>query len=73
VGALDGAFLGGARTPADLPKAEARFEVLRVFHSMGPKARTNEMMLALVRLQRGDPSPAVRQAARLARARMQEE
>jgi HEAT repeat protein len=60
-----------ARTTAGKLNAAARREVIRTLIDIGPKGRTTQVMLDLARLQRIDPDPAVREAARDARARLQ--
>jgi HEAT repeat protein len=71
--ALTETFEGGnVRTPDGILRGMARLEVLKVVIEMGPPARTNSLMLALVQLEKSDPIPAVRQAAQQARRKLQE-
>jgi HEAT repeat protein len=71
--ALEGEFAGGkAATPANLLKAHARLDVVKVLTEMGnPAAGSNDVLLMLARMERSDPAAAVRQAARTARIRLQ--
>jgi hypothetical protein len=73
VGALERRFSGGGvRTAAGILNGAARMEVIKTLVEMGPAARGNDVLLTLVEVQRSDPFPGVRQAAREARVKLQE-
>lgn len=69
--ALRGEFTGG-RLTSEVGKAnvEARLAVLQTLADMGDKANVPEVLLALGQVQRTDPIPALRQAAKVVRAKV---
>jgi HEAT repeat protein len=70
--ALEGTFAGGnPRTPAGFLKGAARLEVIGVLLEMGKPAGTNSVLLSLAHLERSDPFPAIKKAARAARVKLQ--
>lgn len=69
---LGGEFAGGRLTTLDgRANVLARLVVVQTLEEMGPKANTPEVLLVLARLQGKDPVPAVRLAAKQARAKIQ--
>ncbi|MGH7224965.1 MAG: hypothetical protein ACRELF_17215, partial [Gemmataceae bacterium] len=65
--AIEGEFRRGrSRTEAAILDALARETALKIIADIGPAARSNQTMAALAKLQRGDPSRSVREAARQA-------
>ena len=65
--AIEGEFhRGRSRTEAAALDALARETALKIIADIGPAARSNRTMTALAKLQRGDPSRPVREAARQA-------
>jgi HEAT repeat protein len=72
--ALAGEFAGGSpRTTVGVLKGVARLEVLRVLSDLGPKANSGGVLVALARLERGDPFPGVRKLAKEVRVKAQKE
>ena len=71
VAALQNDFLGGPRSPNGVANGRARYEVIRTLADMGPRARSNEVLLALAGIERSDGFPEVRLAAREARVKLQ--
>jgi HEAT repeat protein/DNA-directed RNA polymerase subunit RPC12/RpoP len=65
--AIDSDFRGGrSRTEAAELDALARESALKIIAEMGSEARSQRLISALAELQRIDPSPSVREAARQA-------
>jgi HEAT repeat protein len=62
---------GGRRTTAGMLNAAARVEVIRTLVDIGAPAGANEVLLALAGLQKTDPFPDVRKAAREAFVKLQ--
>jgi WD40 repeat protein/HEAT repeat protein len=72
VDALQNEFArGGARTPAGVVNGVARLEVIKVLTAMGKEAHRNDVLIALAAMERNDPFPGVRKAAREARVKLQ--
>jgi HEAT repeat protein len=70
--ALRGEFHGGnPLTEEGQLRGKARQTALEILGEMGPQARSNDLLLLLANIQRSDPFPAVKQAARDTRARVQ--
>ncbi len=67
--ALEGEYAAGnARTPAGAARAKARYRVMEVLVGIGPKvAATPDVLKVLASLERFEPFPEVRVAARQAR------
>jgi S1-C subfamily serine protease/HEAT repeat protein len=65
--AIEGEFRRGrGRSEAASLDAKARETALKIIAEIGPAARSTQTMAALAKLQRGDPSRSVREAARQA-------
>ncbi|HTU89421.1 MAG TPA: HEAT repeat domain-containing protein [Gemmataceae bacterium] len=65
--AIDGEFRRGrGRSETAALDAKARETALKIIAEIGPAARSTQTMAALAKLQRGDPSRPVREAARQA-------
>jgi WD40 repeat protein len=62
---------GGARTETGLVNGVARLEVIKVLTAMGKDAHRNDVLVALAAVERSDPFPGVRKAAREARGKLQ--
>jgi hypothetical protein len=72
VAALTRDFSGGGRTATGILNGAARIEVIKALVEIGtPEAGSNDVLLALAGVERGDPFPAVRTEARQARAKLQ--
>src|SRR5579883_180498 len=71
--AIEGEFRRSrGRTEDAILDAQAREAALKIIADMGPSARSNRAITALAELQRNDPSPKVREAARRAYIAIQE-
>ena len=72
--ALTGDFAGGnPNFPAGLSKAEARLVTIQTLVAIGKKSKEpiRKALLPLAKLEGGDPTPEVREAARVARIELQ--
>jgi HEAT repeat protein len=70
--AIEGEFRGGRRdSDAAKLNAAARETALKIIADIGPDAHSTKMIATLIELQRGDPSRAVRDAAKQAYIKLQ--